>query len=185
MTKPSSTFPTPTKVLVIGGGGFLGRSICHLLLSGTYNECKVSVFDLRIPNDLDERLTASIQGDITNLKSLLDALKGQDVVIHTASPIHGLAADVYHRVNVQGTLNIIEACKVSKVKKLIYTSSAGVVYNGNDLHYVDETTPFCDVHMDAYNETKAIAEEAILNANGKGNLLTCAIRPSAIFGPRY
>ena len=82
---------------------------------------------------------------------------------------------------------MIDACIKAQVKKLIYTSSAGVVYNGNDLHNVDEaTTGYCDVHMDAYNETKAMAEEAVLKANGKGgSLLTCAIRPSAIFGPRY
>lgn len=186
------TFAPNTKILVIGGGGFLGKSICQLLLdnekeAGTSN-VKVSVFDLRIPADLDrERLSAVIQGDITSMDSLLAAFQGQDIVIHTASPIHGLPASVYHKVNVQGTLNVIDACIKAQVKKLIYTSSAGVVYNGNDLHNVDEaTTGYCDVHMDAYNETKAMAEEAVLKANGKGgSLLTCAIRPSAIFGPRY
>ena len=170
--------------LIIGGGGFLGQSICDLLLEkGAKN--KVSIFDLREPKQVAKGVFQVITGDITQYDSVAKALKGVDVVIHTASPIHGLSAEIYHKVNVEGTLNIIKACIQERVKKLVYTSSAGVVYNGQDLFCVDESEPYCEVHMDAYNETKAMAEELVLEANGKGSLLTCAIRPSGIFGPRY
>ncbi|KAI8913533.1 3-beta hydroxysteroid dehydrogenase/isomerase family-domain-containing protein [Gorgonomyces haynaldii] len=109
-------------------------------------------------------------------------MKGVKCVIHTASPIHGKPSAVYFKVNVEGTHNIIAACKRNNVQKLVFTSSCGVIYNGQDLINADETTPYCKVHMDAYNETKAIAEEAVLKANGDG-LYTCSIRPSGIFGP--
>jgi sterol-4alpha-carboxylate 3-dehydrogenase (decarboxylating) len=167
--------------LVIGGNGFLGKSICSFLLEK--KDARISIFDV-VLGDVDERVTA-IKGDITDFDQVEAALKGIDVVFHTASPIHGKPAAIYHKVNVVGSQNILKACQESlTVKKLIFTSSAGVVYNGQDLYNVDETLGYCQVHMDAYNETKAIAEELILAGNGK-NLLTCAIRPSGIFGPRY
>jgi nucleoside-diphosphate-sugar epimerase len=70
---------------------------------------------------------------------------GISCVIHTASPIHGLAASIYHKVNVDGTLNVIEACQKQRVSKLIYTSSAGVIYNGSDLFNANESIPYCEV----------------------------------------
>ena len=47
---------------------------------------------------------------------------------------------------------------------------------------IDERIPFPDVPMDAYNDSKAKAEVAVLEANGKGGLLTVALRPAGIFG---
>ena len=68
------------------------------------------------------------------------------------------------------------------MRKLVFTSSAGVVFNGKDIIDVDERMPFPEVHMDAYNQTKAEAEVLVLEANGKGGLLTVALRPAGIFG---
>lgn len=81
-----------------------------------------------------------------------------------------------------GTKAVIAAAKENKVPKLVYTSSAGVVFNGRDLIHVDERIPFPDKPLDAYNESKAKAEEAVLAANGTGGLLTVALRPAGIFG---
>jgi sterol-4alpha-carboxylate 3-dehydrogenase (decarboxylating) len=68
------------------------------------------------------------------------------------------------------------------VRKLVFTSSAGVVFTGQDLINIDERYPAPDKAMDAYNESKAKAEELVLGANGKDGLLTVALRPSGIFG---
>jgi sterol-4alpha-carboxylate 3-dehydrogenase (decarboxylating) len=85
-------------------------------------------------------------------------------------------------VNVEGTKAVIAAAQSLGVAKLVYTSSAGTVFNGADIIDVDERLPFPEVHMDAYNETKAKAEEMVLEANGKRGLLTVALRPAGIFG---
>lgn len=85
-------------------------------------------------------------------------------------------------MNVDGTKAVIAAAVACKVRKLVFTSSAGVVFNGTDIIDVDERLPFPEVPMDAYNESKAKAEEAVLEANGKGGLLTVALRPAGIFG---
>jgi sterol-4alpha-carboxylate 3-dehydrogenase (decarboxylating) len=56
------------------------------------------------------------------------------------------------------------------------------VFNGANIIGVDERLPFPEKHMDAYNESKAKGEEAVLAANGHGGLLTVALRPAGIFG---
>lgn len=104
------------------------------------------------------------------------------MIIHTASPVTGLGAEIYRKVNVLGTQTIIDACLSHHVRKLVYTSSAGVVYNGTQhLVDVDERMGIPEVPMDAYNETKAQAEKLVLAANGT-ELQTCALRPAGIFG---
>jgi len=82
------------------------------------------------------------------------------------------------------TRNVIDACVSAGVKQLIFTSSASVVFEGKDLINADESHPICKKFPDYYSESKAVAERLVLEANGRAGLLTCSIRPSAIFGPR-
>ena len=108
---------------------------------------------------------------------------GATCIIHTASPLHGLDDPaLYWKVNVDGTQAVINAAVANGVTKLVYTSSAGVVFNGNNLIDVDERIPQPEKAMDPYNESKAKAEETVLAANGKGGLYTVALRPAGIFG---
>ena len=108
---------------------------------------------------------------------------GATCIIHTASPTAGLQDPaLYWKVNVDGTKAVIGAAKENKVPKLVYTSSAGVVFNGQDLINVDERIPLPEKPLDAYNESKAKAEELVLAANGIDGLLTVALRPAGIFG---
>ena len=66
--------------------------------------------------------------------------------------------------------------------KVVYTSSAGNVYNGNDLIDCDERMPVPPDQTDEYNNSKAQAEAMVLAANGQDGLHTVAIRPAGIFG---
>lgn len=66
--------------------------------------------------------------------------------------------------------------------KIVYTSSAGNVYNGNDLIDCDERMPVPEDQKDEYNVSKAQAEALVLAANGQDGLHTVAIRPAGIFG---
>lgn len=77
---------------------------------------------------------------------------------------------------------MISAAVSTGVKKLVFTSSSSVVFEGNDLSDVDERLPYSEKPVDAYTDSKAKAEIAVLEANGKGGLLTVALRPAAIFG---
>lgn len=114
---------------------------------------------------------------------LLEFQSGTTCIIHTASP-HATINNpaLFQKVNVDGTKAIIAAAVETGVRKLVFTSSAGVVFNGNEIKDVDERIAFPDVPMDAYNDSKAKAEVAVIEANGKGGLLTVALRPAGIFG---
>jgi len=160
--------------LVIGGCGLVGKHIIAQLAANPLQFPSVKSFDLTS--------SADIKGDITSLPQLLNAFEDIQIVIHTASPRHGLPAEIYWKVNVSGTENVIKACRIKGVKKLIFTSSASVIYNGQHLLNASEDIPYCKVHLDAYNETKAVAEEMVLKANDD-KLLTIALRPAGIFGP--
>ncbi|XP_047317439.1 3beta-hydroxysteroid-dehydrogenase/decarboxylase isoform X2 [Impatiens glandulifera] len=92
--------------------------------------------------------------------------------------------ELHHSVNVKGTQNVIDACVELKVKRLIYTSSASVVFDGiHGINNVDESFPYPLKHNDTYSATKAEADALILKSNGINGLLTCSLRPSSIFGP--
>ncbi|KAJ3088492.1 hypothetical protein HK102_008602 [Quaeritorhiza haematococci] len=166
--------------LVIGGAGFVGGWVVQKLLER--NAHSVTVFDVR-ETKIDPRVK-SIVGDLRSLSDVVSACEGKTVVIHTASPPHDAGPKVYFPVNVDGTRNVIDACVKCGVKKLIYTSSSSVVFKGQDLIDADEKMPHCEVFPDEYNESKAKAEQLVLEANGKGGLLTISLRPAGIFGPR-
>ncbi|KAI1263095.1 C-3 sterol dehydrogenase/C-4-like protein [Xylariaceae sp. FL1019] len=180
------------RVLVIGGCGFLGHHVVNLLLRDW--KCSVSVIDLKCQRN---RRPASdgidyVEADITDADGLLK-LFGRlrpDVVIHTASPpAQGAGAvsnQIFYKVNVEGTRAVIEACQANGVKALVYTSSASVISdNKSDLVNANEDYPVIrgKLQSEYYSETKAHAEQLVLEANrGESQLLTTAIRPSGIFG---
>ncbi|KAK6199507.1 sterol-4-alpha-carboxylate 3-dehydrogenase, decarboxylating [Scheffersomyces amazonensis] len=179
-------------VLLIGGAGFLGLHLIEQfskLSPGT----SIHVFDVRpLPEKLSTYFTfdpSSIkfhQGDLTSEKDVSDAIIESQcqVIVHSASPMHGLPQEIYEKVNIKGTQNLIKIAKQhsSIVKALVYTSSAGVIFNGQNIKNADESWPYPEVHMDGYNETKAIAETAVMEANSP-ELLTVCLRPAGIFGP--
>lgn len=85
---------------------------------------------------------------------------GQDVVFHVATAQYfggegSNSKNLMHGVNVLGTQNVIDACVLQEVPKLVYTSSASVVFEGKDLVGVDETIPYAAKPMDYYTGTKA------------------------------
>ncbi|KAF7792589.1 hypothetical protein EIP86_003683 [Pleurotus ostreatoroseus] len=165
--------------IVFGGSGFVGRHIVEQLKA---RGDTVSVFD--IVQKYDD--TPFYTGDITEEDQVADALQksGATCIFHTVSPPHGLQDPaLYWKVNVDGTKAIIAAAQSQGVRKLVYTSSAGLVFNGGDLINVDERAPAPRKAMDAYNESKMKAEEHVLSANGEKNLLTVSLRPAGIFGP--
>ncbi|ODQ67073.1 YGL001Cp-like protein [Nadsonia fulvescens var. elongata DSM 6958] len=189
-----------TSVLLIGGAGFLGQ---HLIQSfyDISPRPVIHVMDIRPPPSHSGKFFSFDpikdivfhKADLTSeseVLSLLDIIKPQ-VVVHSASPMHGLKQEIYELVNVQGTANLLKCCRATAVDPtknygniFVYTSSAGVIFNGQDIHNADETYPIPEVPMDGYNDTKARAEAMVLAANDPdNNFVTCALRPAGIFGP--
>lgn len=106
-----------------------------------------------------------------------------DAVFHVAAKagVWGRARD-YESINVDGTRNVIAACRDNRVPKLVYTSSPSVVFDREDLCGVDESQPYPRRYLAEYPRTKAIAERMVLSANCP-SLSTVALRPHLIWGP--
>jgi nucleoside-diphosphate-sugar epimerase len=83
---------------------------------------------------------------------------------------------------VEGTRNVIAASRACGVRRLVYTSSPSVVFNGCNMEGVDESVPYADRFESPYPATKATAEQLVLGANDSG-LATVALRPHLIWGP--
>lgn len=122
---------------------------------------------------------------------LADAVEGIDTVFHTAAVIHLLGGravtDEYRRhsfaVNVDATRRLVQLAREAGATRFVYTSSNSVVMADKPIANGDETLPYTERFADLYTETKVAAERFVLNNNGIGGLLTCAVRPSGIWGP--
>jgi sterol-4alpha-carboxylate 3-dehydrogenase (decarboxylating) len=175
----------PQSFLVTGGCGFLGRHIVDYLVD---NGQIVRVLDLH--QSFEDHRVNFVIGDITDEQTVRAACEGIDVVFHVASLTEpwGEYTD-FHEVNVTGTSYLINACLEFGVRKLVYTSTGSVVIDGSDIKGGDESLEYPKTHLDHYSATKAEAEQMVIKANrvltSKGhNLLTCSLRPHAMFGPR-
>ncbi len=168
------------RVLVTGAGGFLGRALVRALRA---RGDAVSTLQ-RGEYPLLEQLGATVySGDIADRDAVIGAGEHCDAVIHAAAKagVWGDYAD-YHRSNVSGTLNVIEACRRLGIKRLVYTSSPSIVFAGGDEQGIDESTPFPAHYLTHYQRTKAEAEQSVLAANS-AELATVALRPHLLFGP--
>lgn len=170
----------PIKALVTGGGGFLGGAIVQRLVD---RGDAVRSFARGDYPDLREMGVGVIRGDLADRKSVVDACRGCDVVFHVAARagIWGRCED-YHRPNVIGTDNVLAGCAAHGVRRLVFTSSPSVVFDGRDAEGIDESAPYPAEYDTPYPKTKALAERMVLAADGP-DLATVALRPHLIWGP--
>ena len=167
--------------LVTGGSGFLGQYIVRQLLA---RGDKVRVF-CRNHHPFFDQLEVDVQlGDVSLLADMRKACQGIDIVYHTAV-VAGISCrwEPFFETNTLGTLCVIDGCVKNGVKKLVYTSSPSVVFNGKNQEGIDESAPYPADSYAHYPQTKALAERMLLSANGRDGLLTCALRPHLIWGP--
>ena len=168
------------KALVTGGGGFLGQAIVRGLLN---HGAVVRSFSRGEHDGLHALGVEQVRGDLVDPAAVSSAVQGCEVVFHVAAK-PGIWGDYedYHRPNVTGTQNVIAACRRHGVRRLVYTSSPSVVFNGHDMEGVDESVPYPD-HFEAhYPRTKALAEQLVRAANDP-QLATVSLRPHLIWGP--
>jgi 2-alkyl-3-oxoalkanoate reductase len=175
-----STFNKNLPVFITGASGFIGGKLAERLLA---EGREVRALARRPLPDL-ERLGAKVLlGDLENTGVLRQGCEGAGTVFHVAGRVGvwGPSEDFF-RVNVQGTRNVLAACRKAGVPRLVYTSSPSVVYNGGDLRNVNESTPLCTQAPCAYPTSKAAAEREVLAAHGP-ELATVALRPHLVWGP--
>jgi nucleoside-diphosphate-sugar epimerase len=168
------------KVLVTGGSGFLGQAVCKQLVAAGHTVC---AFNRNRHPALAEMKVEQRLGDIANLDSVAAAVEDVDAIVHSAGKVGAWGRlEDYYETNVRGTDNVLAACELHEIDKLVFTSSPSVVHGGGDLDGVDESAPYASHYSSPYAQTKALAEQRVLAANGP-ELATVALRPHFIWGP--
>jgi len=170
------------KILVTGGGGFLGQALCRGLRERGH---EVASFNRGHYPQLDAMGVTQHHGDLADRDAVLAAAEGVEAIFHNAAKA-GAWGDYegYHRANVLGSGHVIEACRAHGIGRLVYTSTPSVTHRAT--HPVEggtaDSVPYGEDLKAPYASTKKIAEQMVLAANGPA-LATVALRPRLIWGP--
>lgn len=148
-------------ILLTGGTGFVGRHLAIELASRSYKALCLARGP-RKASALPGNNTSFVQGDVTVPSSLLPALKGVETVIHLVGILVETKGSTYRRVHVEGTWNVVEACRRAGIRRYIHISALGARKDA----------------ASEYHRTKWEAEE-IVRASGLDYTI---FRPSVIFG---
>lgn len=171
------------RVLITGAGGFIGS---HLVDSQLEQGHHVRAVDLHL--DLLRQQAAHpclevIRGDITEKDIVQKLVKGIDVVYHLASA-HldvSLSDEHYRRVNVDGTLSLLEAARKAGVRRFVHCSSVGVIGDVKNPP-ADEMTECHPTNI--YERTKFEGEGAALEFAKRNGFPVVVMRPAWVYGPR-
>jgi nucleoside-diphosphate-sugar epimerase len=171
------------RILVTGGGGFLGTAIIQELLKNpTYI---LTNFSRHSYAHLEELGVPTLRGDLRkkdDVERVLD--QGFDAIFHVAAlaGVWGSYQDFYD-INFLGTRHLVEGALSRGIQRFIYTSTPSVVFNQQDLLDANEDLPYATKFLNPYAETKTLAEKFVLESNNSSNFCSCAIRPHLIWGP--
>lgn len=173
-----------TKVLVTGATGFLGGRLTRRLLDEGY---AVRAFARRRSNtDSLKKLDVEIAlGDLGDEPSVAAAVNGVDIVVHAAAGTSGTAQDS-HTATIQGTRNILQACRSDGLKKLIYISSCNVYevagYAENQLVTEEAQLERFPARRGHYTAAKLQAEALVTAAMSSGGCPIVVLRPGTLYG---
>ncbi|MCP3890560.1 MAG: NAD-dependent epimerase/dehydratase family protein [Desulfobulbaceae bacterium] len=167
------------KILVTGGNGFLGSHLVKELKQQGYN---VRILARRKGSEDVPDGTEVIWGDIRDKAIVEKAAKDVDRVIHTVSNFRhgGSDKDEAHAINVEGTRNVICACRNNSVKQLVHCSTIGVHGSVKEIPAIEET----DYNPgDLYQQTKLEAELEVREFSRESDVHVTVIRPISLIGP--
>jgi len=172
------------KVLVTGGAGYIGAHVSELLQENGYS---VRIFD-DFSNGLDKRVKNFkdiFNGDITDREAVLKSMEGMDAVIHLAAK-KAVGESVsnplkYYTNNVGGTMNVLAAMSLKKVKKLVFSSSAAV-YSPSEKDAIEESDPTDP--LSPYGATKLLSEQLISKVGQAEGFSTISLRYFNVVGSK-
>jgi UDP-glucose 4-epimerase len=179
-----------SKVLVIGGAGFIGSFVVRELLKHPVAE--VVIYDNfargkmeNIEDSLKDKRCRINQngGDIRDIDLLNDAMKGMDYVFHLSAMWLLHCKDfprTAFKVNIEGTFNVLEACVNNNIKKLVYSSSASVYGDAVQVPMTEEH-PYNNKNF--YGATKISGEAMCTAFNDRYGLQVIGLRYMNVYGP--
>ncbi|MGC9310183.1 MAG: NAD-dependent epimerase/dehydratase family protein [Candidatus Aenigmatarchaeota archaeon] len=175
------------KALVTGGAGFIGSHLAEKLADLGHEVSildNLSITDRNLP-PLREKGIGLIIADITDLDRMLTEIKGFDTVFHLAAMNRAIKSIndpiKANRVNIDGTLNVLEACRKNGAGKVIFTSSSSV-YGDSKIFPRREENGLIPSHP--YAVGKLAAEQYMKVYHSLYGLKTVILRYFSVYGPR-
>lgn len=180
------------KVLVTGADGFIGSHLVEeLVQQGAqvkafvyYNSFNSWGWLEDVPRNTMKNVEI-LSGDIRDPHGVAKAMCGVDVVFHLAAligiPFSYYSPDSYVDTNIKGTLNVLQAARMQKVKRIIHTSTSEV-YGTAQFIPITEKHPICP--QSPYAATKSAADDLAMSFYKSFNLPVSILRPFNTFGPR-
>ena len=167
---------------VTGGSGFIGGKLIGRLVESGWTVRALARSD-RSAEKVKALGAEPVAGDLGDVAGMRAGAEGADVAFHAAAHLGewGSRAE-FERDNVGGTRNVIEACRAAGVRRLVHVGTEAALLAGKPLVNVNEDAPLRPDSKAAYSATKAMAEQAVRDANGDG-LETVVIRPRLVWGP--
>lgn len=169
------------KVAVTGATGVVGRSLtAHLLEAGH------DVETLARSSAAEEALAGLgvgiTRGDVLDPASLAQLVAGKDWVFHVAGVNEMCSSnpDRMDRVNIEGTRNVLEACRRHGVGRMIHTSSAVAIGQGHG-EVGTEASPHRGSYLSRYERSKHVSERLVLETAGDQDVVV--VSPSSVQGP--
>ncbi|MCX8118559.1 MAG: NAD-dependent epimerase/dehydratase family protein [Desulfobacterota bacterium] len=169
------------KALVTGGTGFIGSHLVEALLKrGDEVRCLVrNRHDLKWLKGLPVEIA---EGDCTDPYSLKEAVKGVDLIFHSAGVTKALKEETYFEINARGTENLLHACLEANpsLKRFVYLSSQAAA-GPCQIEGLKKESDDCNP-VSPYGRSKLAGEEACLEHTDQ--LPIVILRPTAVYGPR-
>jgi UDP-glucose 4-epimerase len=177
------------KVIITGGAGFIGSHLADFIIDLDFEVIVIDNLSIgrleNISHLLEHQKFTFLNADITNYNAIEQVFKGADLVFHLAA-----LADIvpsienpkgYYDVNVNGTFNVLEACRNYKIKKIIYTASSSC-YGIPDNYPTKETAEIRPQYP--YALTKNLGEQLVMHWSQLYNLPAVSLRFFNVYGPR-
>jgi len=170
------------RVVITGATGFIGRNVAQRFFDDGLDVMATGRSEL-VGDQLREAGIRFLPADIEDRRMLDAVLAGADCVVHCAakSGAWGEYRD-YLSANVEGTRNLIDACREHRVGRIVFISTPSVYDTGRDRLDIREDDPLPDRQLSCYARTKLIAEQELLASAGADHRII-VLRPRAVYGP--
>ena len=170
------------KILITGATGFIGNSLAHQLADAGH-EIHALVHNKANALLVQHKNIRVFFGDITNVEQVKAAIHGCEQVYHTAAQVKPWQENpsIFYEVNVEGTLNVFEQALQGGIRKIVFTSTCGVLGPTSGEPLKEASPPITD-HSMHYDRSKKMAEDIVLSYSKKG-LSSLIVSPSKVFGP--
>lgn len=169
------------RVLVTGASGVVGGATVRALLARGHQV--ITLQRSGISDELHERGVIAMRGDVTDTDDARRACADVDVVVHAAARVEVTGPwSEFQRVNIDGTVTMLDAAQRQGVEGFVFVSSPSVAHAGRPLVGADADRADAVHARSHYARSKAIAEELVLAADGAA-MATCALRPHLVWGP--